>query len=234
MASPQDWGPRSVSWPVTSRRASSGGVVEPAFAQSTLHHGEVQVCPADRAAMDCPGRPGRRSLAERVRACAAISKRPSTSSSSAVSSRFRKPQTCGEPIGGRRAAGHPRNQGVPTCSNLGLPVRPNEGEQLSAAADPHPPSGRCARAWRAKPPVVRQAPLHCCLAGHRSTRSSRDGWSLAASMSLIARARARRRRQRARNLSMTIRLGRVDPDTRLTQVALAPASIAVCGPRRGD
>ena len=33
---------------------------------------------------------------------------------------------------------------------------------------------------------------------------------------------------------MTFRLGRVDPDTRLTQMALAPAAIAVCGPRRGD
>ena len=102
---PPRLGAGSVSWPVMSRRASSGGVVEPAFARSTRHRGEVPVCPAGRAATDCPGRPGRRLLAERVRACAAISKRPSTSSSSVVSSRFGRPQTCGNPIGGRRVAG---------------------------------------------------------------------------------------------------------------------------------
>jgi hypothetical protein len=104
VARPPRLGAGSVSWPVMSRRASSGGVVEPVFARSTLHRGEVPVCPAGRAATDCPGRQGRRSLAERVRACAAISKRPSTSSSSVVSSRFGRPQTCGNPIRGRRAA----------------------------------------------------------------------------------------------------------------------------------
>lgn len=62
--------------------------------------------------------------------------------------------------------------------------------------------------------------LHRCPTRHRSTRSSRDGWSLAASMSLIALARARRRRHRTRNLSMTIRLGRVDPDTDLAEGAM--------------
>jgi hypothetical protein len=33
---------------------------------------------------------------------------------------------------------------------------------------------------------------------------------------------------------MPFRLGRVDADTWRTQLALAPASIAVCRPRRGD
>ena len=157
---PPRLGAGSVSWPVMSRRASSGGVVEPAFAPSTLHRGEVPVCPAGRAATDCPGRPGRRSLAEHVRACAAISKRPSTSSSSVVSSRFGRPQTCGNPIGGRRDAGIPEIRGyrhaqiwgfrcgrtkANNCERRPIPIPPRDG--VPAPGGPNPP-------WSARRPFT--------------------------------------------------------------------------------
>jgi len=155
-----------------------------------------------------------------VRVCAATWKRPSTSSSSVVSSRFGTPQTCGSPVGGRSGEGIPEFRGYRHAQIWGFrcgQTRANNGVRRPI---PIPPGTVCPR-LAGQTPRGPPGALHRGLAGHRSTRSSREGWSLAASRSLIALARARRWRHRTRNLSMTIRLGRVDPDTRLARVAVA-------------
>ena len=82
-----------VSRPVTSLRASSWAGVEAALGPSPRLAGPPSIYPTYRAAMGCPRRPGFRSVAERVPAYAAISRRPSISSSSAVSTQFGASQT---------------------------------------------------------------------------------------------------------------------------------------------
>ena len=79
--------------PVISLRASSWAGAEAALGPSPRLPGPPSIYPTYRAAMGCPRRPGFRSLAEHVPACVAISRRPSISSSSAVSTQFGASQT---------------------------------------------------------------------------------------------------------------------------------------------
>ncbi len=79
--------------PVISLRASSWAGAEAALGPSPRLAGPPSIYPTYRAAMGCPRRPGFRSVAERVPAYAAISRRPSISSSSAMITQFRASQT---------------------------------------------------------------------------------------------------------------------------------------------